>query len=112
MSHQRQIKGQWAEQFVQNFLQDQGYIVLASNLRTPWAQVDLVVRSPKARVYIIEVKFLSESFPPEQRLGRIQSQRLQRARQFLSGKYRKQVGFGLALVSSSGKIEFINLDES
>ncbi|MBL7669649.1 MAG: YraN family protein [Bdellovibrionaceae bacterium] len=112
MSRQRQIRGKWAENWVQEYLQRRGYVMIAANLRTPWAQVDLVIESPRGRIFLLEVKFLSEAFSPEQRLGKIQEQRLGRARQFLSSVYGKPVGFGLAFVESTRKIRFFNLDDS
>lgn len=112
MSRQRQIKGKWAEAWVQEYLSHRGYSILAANLRTPWAQVDLVIKSPRGRIVLLEVKFLSESFPPEQRFGRIQAQRLGRARQYLSSFYGIPVGLGIAFVESTRKIQFFNLDKN
>lgn len=111
MSEERQQKGQWAETLVKDFLTIRKHRILIWNCKTPWAQVDLLLQSPRGATYILEVKYQSAFSNPEQRLSYRQRQRLQRAREFLSEQLRTSIGLGLALVSPSGKIEFYNLDE-
>lgn len=44
MKTRRQKLGQWGEQLAARYLQDQGYEILAQNVRTPYGELDLVAR--------------------------------------------------------------------
>lgn len=79
-------KGQWAEQSVKKFLCQRGFVCEYENLKTPWAQVDLVF-STAEKMILLEVKSLSRHFPMEDRVSRIQKNRLRRASLWL---YEKQ----------------------
>ena len=52
----RQIAGQKAEAFVSTALIDLGWEQLAQNLRTPYAEVDLVLYTPQQDLVVVEVK--------------------------------------------------------
>ena len=111
MSLSRIQKGQWAENFVKDYLQKNNFICLATNLKTPWAQIDLLMKKPDGKWLILEVKYLSDFVDPLTRLNQPQKQRLRRAQRGLSARYNQIVGLGLAFVRPNQKIEFIDLDE-
>lgn len=81
-------RGRRTEGAVRLWLEWRGCTVLAEHVRTPFAEVDLVVRAPTGVIYLVEVKssvhFLEQSF------GR-QKRRLARAQAYLADCYRKPV---------------------
>ena len=111
MSRQRFLKGQWAESYVCRFLQIHGFRLVSANLKTPWAQLDLLMQTPQGKMLILEVKYLSFGMDPQSRLSTGQRQRLERARFGLMDQSNRPVALGLAYVSPLGKIDFIDLDE-
>jgi len=56
MPSPRQIAGRKAEDFVARALIDLGWECLAQNLRTPYAEVDLVFQNPQGLLILVEVK--------------------------------------------------------
>ena len=52
----RQIAGKRAEAMVSTALIDLGWEQLAQNLRTPYAEVDLVLLTPHRELVVVEVK--------------------------------------------------------
>lgn len=44
MSQSRQELGRWGEAYAANYLQQQGYTVIAQNVRTPYGEIDLIVQ--------------------------------------------------------------------
>lgn len=44
MSQSRQELGRWGEAHAANYLQQQGYTVIARNVRTPYGEIDLIVQ--------------------------------------------------------------------
>lgn len=53
-SHNKQV-GQWGERIAADFLIAQGCAVLASNVRTPYGEIDLIARRGEITIFI-EVK--------------------------------------------------------
>jgi Holliday junction resolvase-like predicted endonuclease len=80
-----QIAGQKAEAYVSAALIDLGWQRLAQNLRTPYAEVDLVFLTPKEDLVVVEVKArqLGSWLNEEDSLGRRQRLRLFRAAEWL-----------------------------
>lgn len=109
MSLQRIKKGLWAEQLVAQLLSAKKYQILAANLKTPFAQIDLLVQSGPQKIQIIEVKYLSSWMDPEVRLSDRQRQRLVRAQQYFCAKYNFPVSLYLALVSPEGRCQFVEI---
>ncbi len=66
MSQHRQALGKWGEQAAAHFLQDKGYQILESNVRTPYGEIDLVASQADQTVFV-EVKTRSTELfgPPE-----------------------------------------------
>lgn len=44
MSQSRQELGRWGEAHAADYLQQQGYTVIARNIRTPYGEIDLIVQ--------------------------------------------------------------------
>jgi len=44
LSQSRQELGRWGEAYAANYLQQQGYTVIAQNVRTPYGEIDLIVQ--------------------------------------------------------------------
>ncbi len=55
MTTRRQAVGRWGENLAQAFLQERGYTILERNVRTPYGELDLVVRSGSTLAFV-EVK--------------------------------------------------------
>jgi putative endonuclease len=66
MSQHRQALGKWGEQAAAHFLQDHGYQIVASNVRTPYGEIDLVASQVDQTVFV-EVKTRATTLfgPPE-----------------------------------------------
>jgi putative endonuclease len=52
--HNKQI-GQWGERAAADYLIEKGYELLAANVRTPYGEIDLVLRSGEITIFV-EVK--------------------------------------------------------
>ena len=67
MSNARQRIGTWGESAAAGYLQGRGYVVLGRNIRTPWGEIDLLVRKDDLLVFV-EVRTRTSSsfgFPEE-----------------------------------------------
>lgn len=89
MPSPRQRTGQAAERHVAAALEQCGWQVLARNLRTPVAEVDLVLRDPEDQVVLIEVKARGPGdwLSGEDHLGAAQRKRLLRAALWIAAKF-------------------------
>ena len=106
--HWTHIRGEEAEQKVLEELQRRGFRLVHRRLRTPMAEIDLVMSS-LAEYLLVEVKTLSRRGFFENRLTRGQKQRLKRARAFLQELWQADVRLVLAIVDENGKILLFNL---
>ncbi len=66
MRNRRQTLGSWGEGVAAEFLEDQGYEVLARNVRTPYGEIDIIAQKD-GFIAFIEVKTRASSSlgPPE-----------------------------------------------
>jgi putative endonuclease len=55
MKNYRQRFGAWGEKLAEEYLERKGYVVLARNIRTPYGEIDLLVRQ-EATLVFVEVK--------------------------------------------------------
>ena len=55
MNSSRQSLGRWGENIAANFLEDQGYLIIDRNCRTPYGEIDLVAHDGDVIVFV-EVK--------------------------------------------------------
>lgn len=63
LSRQRQELGQRGEAQAVQFLQAQGYTVVVQNYRSPYGEIDIVVRDPRHRQMLIFVEVRTNSDP-------------------------------------------------
>lgn len=77
---------------------------MAQRLRTPFAEIDLVVKS-RFEVLLIEVKSLSNHDWLAYRVGSRQKLRLRRALIYMQNRFKLGVRFHLATVTKGGEIE-------
>ncbi|MBX3041308.1 MAG: YraN family protein [Bdellovibrionaceae bacterium] len=108
--HWTHEKGLVAEDKVRRHLEGQGYHLVRSRFKTPFAEIDLLMRSGNESL-LVEVKSLSAKGFPETRLGRRQKQRLRHAQEWLAQKTESDVSLVLAMVEESGQILLFNLSE-
>lgn len=55
MTNRKMALGQWGEEQAENYLLAKGYELVEKNVRTPYGEIDLVVRKGE-RLYFVEVK--------------------------------------------------------
>jgi putative endonuclease len=107
MPSSRQISGSNAETLVAEGLEDLGWLVLARNLRTPYAEVDLLCHDPDKTLVVVEVKARSclSWMEDEDNLGPAQRLRLARAAEWLLQRCPpgRKVRIDLALVELHGQ---------
>jgi len=107
MPSQRQNIGNKAEALVASGLEDLGWVVLARNLRTPYAEVDLLCHDPAKVLVLVEVKARSilNWLEGEDNLGAPQRLRLARAAEWLALRSppAQSVRIDLALVELHGQ---------
>ena len=96
------MRGPWAEaQVVRHF---PSYKLLGQDIRTPFAEVDLIFHRSADCLLVVEVKTLTNfDFLPYRIKGR-QKQRLFRACEYLRDKYRKDVELNWAFVTEDGEV--------
>ncbi len=54
--NRQQRVGKWGETIAAHYLEKQGYLVLDRNARTPYGEIDLVVRHETGELVFVEVK--------------------------------------------------------
>lgn len=88
-------KGCQSEAEVARQLEESGFQIVAERLKTPFAEVDLLVRSPEGALILVEVK--SSDWPRGEWAGFSQGQkrRLERARRWIEVSRGEDVGFRL-----------------
>ena len=107
MPSKRQDAGKHAESLVASGLEDLGWVILARNLRTPYAEVDLLCHDPNQVLVLVEVKARSllSWLEGEDNLGPVQRFRLGRAAEWLALRAPPQqsLRIDLALVELHGQ---------
>lgn len=95
MSQSRQLLGKWGEKLAGDYLQRQGYAILATNVRTPYGEIDLIVQQPAMGtagpecqdvIVFVEVKTRSSQafgYPEESVTARKQAHLLGAAQHYL-----------------------------
>ena len=101
--------GYEAEQFVLLDHSKRNCSIISERLCTPFAEVDILFRSAKGQVVLLEVKTLSKWAWIETRLGSKQISRLKRASQFVEGRLGESVQICAAFVMKD-KIIYLNVD--
>lgn len=85
-SHNRTI-GRWGEKAAAQYLADQGYKLIGSNIRTPYGEIDLIVRREDMTVFVEVKTRTSASFglPEEAVSARKMEHMLNAAHYYASG---------------------------
>ena len=91
-------RGLEAEQFVLEDLNKRNCAIIGERLRTPFAEVDILFRSAKGKVVLLEVKTLSKWVWLETRITKSQKTRLKRAASFIENKLGESVQVCAAFV--------------
>ena len=103
------IKGLKSEKIVLQFLIKNGWSLTSQRLKTPYAEIDLLVC--KDDLYkVVEVKSINNEEFLEYRLNYKQKARLKKAIEYLIRELDKVVFFELAIVNSQGQIELIEIE--
>ncbi len=72
--------------------------IIGHRIKTPFAEVDILFRSTKGVIVLLEVKSLSKWVWLESRVTKKQSDRLKRAATFIESRYNESVQICLAYV--------------
>jgi Holliday junction resolvase-like predicted endonuclease len=98
------VQGQWAEQKVVDYFLGKSFRILKTRWRTSYAEIDLIVESPRQEIWIFEIKSLSHFDFLDVRVSKKQKERLKRAYLFIQSKTPKPVRLALAFVDKKGEI--------
>ena len=109
MSKNSWARGIEAENKVKEYLLKNNFELIEQRYRTPFAEVDLLLRSPKGPLVMIEVKAISDWDRLLWRLDQRQRQRLKRACSFIENKYKKLVMLKVAYIDKFNKILFLDI---
>ncbi|WP_413291421.1 YraN family protein [Bdellovibrio sp. HCB337] len=102
--YKAQARGEWAENRVAEHFQRKSFRILKSRWRTTYAEIDLLVESPRQEIWILEVKTLSTFDFLDVRVSRKQKERLKRAHLFVQSKTPKPVRLALVFVDKKGQV--------
>ncbi|MGE5085464.1 MAG: YraN family protein [Bacillota bacterium] len=101
-------RGLNSEKFVQQHYQNKKYHLLQQRLKTPFAEVDLLFRSPDGRhLLLVEVKTANQGTFYSARITSRQKYRLLGAASFLAERYRTLVEVHWAFVTKTGEVTII-----
>ncbi|XGC79424.1 YraN family protein [Bdellovibrio bacteriovorus] len=103
-SHQQGLE---SELRVIGYYEDAGFDLIAQRVKTPFAEVDLLFRTPDNHVLMVEVKTNNNSAFQNFRIGKRQKVRLVRALQFLADRLDSLVEVHWAFVTKEGKVTII-----
>lgn len=103
-AHQRGVEAE--ERVLRHYL-DKNHVFLGQRLRTPFAEVDLLFRTPEGHVLMVEVKAISSADFQIYRISQRQKQRLLRALIYFSAQWDCLVEIHWAFVEKSGKVQII-----
>ncbi len=96
-----------SERRVQIFYQQKGYVLLAQRVKTPFAEVDLLFKTPEGHALMVEVKTANLSAFQNHRISWKQRARLIRALQFLAERWKVPVEVHWAFVTKEGEVTII-----
>ncbi len=103
-------RGQYCEDLVLKDLQKHGYQLVIKNLKTPYAEIDIVLKHAIKPWLMVEVKSSKSSSFDRFRLSTSQRKRQERAHLFLEPKFQTEIQIILAIVSNS-KITYYSYDQ-
>jgi Holliday junction resolvase-like predicted endonuclease len=100
-------RGQEAEKHAMAYMKSIGFECLYSNLKTPYAEVDLIMRDAFF-IYMVEVKTITQTEYMASRVSNKQQSRLLKARLMLQERWQEQIQLVYAFVDSKGKVLLFN----
>lgn len=98
-----QQQGLRCEQIALDHYLSKSYHLIGQRVKTPFAEVDLVLKSPQDEIVLVEVKSLSSFDFLAERISKTQKQRLVRAHRYFLTKH-DLVRLELAVVSHEGEL--------
>ena len=98
-----QQQGLRCEQIALDHYLSKYYQLVGQRVKTPFAEVDLVLKSPQDEIVLVEVKSLSSFDFLAERISKTQKQRLIRAHRYFLTKH-DRVRLELAVVSHEGEL--------
>lgn len=104
-AHQR---GLLSEDRVRAFYQKKSYSLIEQRVKTPYAELDLLFRTPEGHLLIVEVKTANLSSFYNYKVTPRQKIRLLRAVQFLAERFATLVEIHWAFVTKEGEITIIS----
>ncbi|WP_413612195.1 YraN family protein [Bdellovibrio sp. HCB-110] len=103
-AHQRGLD---SEKHVQKFYERKGYELLGQRVKTPFAEVDLIFKTPEGHALMVEVKTANLADFQPHRISKKQKARLTRALQFLAERLDSLVVAHWAFVTKDGVVTII-----
>ena len=104
-AHQR---GLLSEERVRVYYQKKSYHLIEQRVKTPFAELDLLFRTPEGHLLIVEVKTANLSSFYNYKVTTRQKFRLLRAVQFLAERFATLVEIHWAFVTKEGEITIIS----
>lgn len=102
--HWAHERGLQSENHVLKYYQQKNYTLLGQRVKTPFAEVDLLFRTPQGHLLMVEVKTANLSAFQSFRISQRQKARLLRALQFLAARWDMLVEVHWAFVTKEGEI--------
>ena len=101
-------RGLLSEDRVRAYYQKKSYSLIEQRVRTPYAELDLLFRTPEGHLLIVEVKTANLSSFYNYKVTPRQKVRLLRAVQFLAERFATLVEIHWAFVTKEGEITIIS----
>ena len=105
-------RGLYCESIVAQHYTKLGYIILGQRVKTPFAEVDLIIGKANQGEYsnlsLIEVKSVTGEAWYCHRISRRQRERLIRAYTYLQAQFDQSLSFQMVLVTQDGALEIID----
>lgn len=105
--HWAHQQGLDSEKHVRKYYETRSYECLAERVKTPFAEVDLLFKTPLGNLLMVEVKTANQAEFYTYRITTKQKARLLRALQFLTERYGLLVEIHWAFVTKEGEITII-----
>ncbi|MDG0816521.1 YraN family protein [Bdellovibrio svalbardensis] len=101
------FRGLESEKAVIHFYSKKKFKLLKQRLKTPFAEIDLLFRSPEGHLLMVEVKSANQSCFYSARISKRQMQRLGRAASFLAARFNCLVEYHWAFVDQNYSVTVV-----
>jgi putative endonuclease len=100
-----QLIGQWGEKIAEKFFEEKGYVVIERNFRTPYGELDLIVRNLEGIVFVEVKTRTSDTFGfPETAITKIKkSHMIQSAEAFMQSYAEISSGWRIDVLAIQGR---------